>query len=160
MTADPIQQNRELHESLPPAPFVVKKIQLNEIEGDAWIHDSGGEMCDIPMEDICALRNLLPILITEAERWRAMAIEERTHRVAYENNVPLSEYRDRATCYAARELRAESSSWRKIGLVEKEAIETAIGLMKDCNHFPGEIDYSTADFNEEIAVLKKLLEGT
>lgn len=112
---------------------------------------------------------LLPVLITEAERWRAMAIEEKAskmdtiddgaceYRTRHEwcnkeqkicdgwpymfLECPIQDaWRARATA----ELAAESSSWRKIGPGEEKAIAWAIELMGDC---------------EAASVLRKLLGG-
>lgn len=136
MTTGPIQQTHELLEG--SIRTFVRDCQPDEddesLRAALYYLMKLGEKCDT--------------LIAEAERWQAMAIGERAHRVAYENNVPLSEYRDRAMCYAARELRAESSSWRKIGPVERVALEIATG------------DRPLTDDIFYLDKLKKLLEGT
>lgn len=98
---------------------------------------------------------MLPALITEVEKCRAMAIDERCKVIMLleklkdaANNSDwqtrgLSKTYDEYMEQAESELTAESLSWRKIGPDEEKAITWAIDLMGDC---------------ETASVLRKLLE--
>ncbi|MDD4479661.1 MAG: hypothetical protein PHD64_11505 [Mesotoga sp.] len=127
---------------------------------------------DFPTAYMCRV-GLLPALINEAERWQAIAIEEKASKMD-----GVCEYRtqhewcdkEKKVCdgwpymfpecpiqntwreRAISELEAEAPSWKKIGPVEQAAIELIIAYSAH--------DADQDGVTEAKKVLWKLLEGT
>lgn len=114
---------------------------------------------------------LLPALTDYAEQWQARCIELKAKELypfsmpCWEN-LPEEDGKRKEFCsekmikyqgkksyrlQAARELEAEAGTWKKIGELEKEAIQMAIDIL----------DQSADSLEEEMAmkILRKLLEG-
>lgn len=58
-----VEKLKALEQRMPPAPFSVKKIRLNEMEGDSWLHDAEGEILELTLDEIADLRNAAPLLL-------------------------------------------------------------------------------------------------
>lgn len=74
---DILQRAQLLHDSLSPAPWSVKPIKLGDIAGEPCLHDAIDEMTGLSLDDLAAMRNMLPDLIAEVKRWQQIAKEER-----------------------------------------------------------------------------------
>lgn len=128
----------------------------------------------MPHMEYTTLPQIIEDLIALAEKWQAITVEERANQIFsklyarsekryFDGEKEIREYNktlmEEARAHARQELAAEASGWRKIGDAEKEAVEEAIALMEECDHSSREIDFSSVDFDQEMDVLRRLLEG-
>lgn len=133
--SDILAQADKLHDSLSPAPWSVKPIQLGDIEGEPCLHDAANEMTGIPLENLVRMRNLLPELIAEVKRLGEVQ-ESGPHAISVAGKTFLSIDVDEKRLEQLSARDAEIERWQQIAKEERCKVITLIEKLQDVANNP------------------------